>query len=168
MSTPDEDREVEGLKIYSYVSRLAESGATPGEIRQKLIEKGIDPKQATRLTDRLAATQAKKTIRARVTGLLAQGVAPDLIQPGLVKEGFDPAFVAEVVNSLLTERAREAKERREDPQRLWRLLGAGLVVLGIGLFIGNTTGAFPTFPYAGGILMGIGSLVSAMGWFRRP
>src|SRR6516225_4472444 len=79
MSTPDEDREVEGLKIYSYVSRLAESGATPGEIRQKLIEKGIDPKQATRLTDRLAATQAKKTIRARVTGLLAQGVAPDLI-----------------------------------------------------------------------------------------
>jgi hypothetical protein len=59
MSTPAESDEVQGLKVYSYISRLAESGATPLEIGQKLIEQGVDPHEATRLTDRLAASQAK-------------------------------------------------------------------------------------------------------------
>jgi hypothetical protein len=166
MSNPDERAEVQGLKVYAYVSRLAEHGATPVEIRQQLIEKGVDPQEATRLTDRLAATQAKRAIRVRATGLLIRGVAPDQVQSGLVQEGFDPALVAEEVSALLAERAREDKEWREDPPRLWRLFGAALVVVGVGVYIGNTTGAFPTLPYPGGVLMGIGGLVSALGWLR--
>jgi hypothetical protein len=75
--------------------------------------------------------------------------------------------VADEVSALLADRARAETEQGEDPRRLWRLLGAALAVAGVGLYIGNKTGAFPTFPYAGGMLMGIGALVSAMGWLRR-
>jgi hypothetical protein len=166
MTPRHESAEVQGLQVYAYVTRLAESGATPDEIRQNLIEKGVDEREASRLADRIAASEAKKKIRARAISLLDQGVTPDQIQPQLGQEGFAQALVAEEVNSLLTTRAREEAERREDPRRLWRMLGAALVVAGVALYIGNRTGAFPTFPYAGGILMGFGSLVSAMGWLR--
>jgi hypothetical protein len=166
MTPRHESAEVQGLRVYAYVSRLAESGATPDEIRQKLIEKGVDAQEARRRADRLAASEAKKQIRARAISLLAQGVTSDQIQAQLGQQGFAQALVAEEVNALLTERAREEAERREDPRRLWRLLGAALLVAGVALYIGNKTGAFPTFPYAGGILMGVGALVSAMGWLR--
>jgi hypothetical protein len=166
VSIPNENADVQGLKVYTYISGLAESGATPAEIRQKLIGKGVDPQEANRLADRVAASEAKKKIRARAISLLAQGVPPEQIRLGLVKEGFEQALVAEEVNVVLAETARAETEGREDPRRLWRLLGALLIVVGGGLYIGNTTGIFPTFPFAGGIVMFIGCLVSAMGWLR--
>ena len=118
MSTPDENAEVQGLKVYAYVSRLAESGATPAEIQQKLIGKGVDPQEASRLADRLAASQAKKQIRTRARNLLAEGIPPDEIQARLAQEGFGPALVAEEVTGLVTETARAESEWREDPRRL--------------------------------------------------
>jgi len=166
MNSPDDGAELQGLKVYAYVSRLAKNGATFIEIRQKLVEKGVDAQEAARLTDRMAAYQAKKEIRARAISLLARGVPHDQIKPGFVQEGFDQPNVAEVVNALLEERAREEREGREDPWRLWLLIGAVLVVIGAGLNIGFRTDAFPTISYAGRILMGIGELVFTMGWLR--
>jgi hypothetical protein len=167
MSTPDESAEVQGLKVYGYVSRLAESGATPAEIQQKLIEKGVAPRDAARLMDRLAVAQVKRDIRVRASNLLDQGVPPDQVHSGLVQEAFDPAIVAEQTNAVITERALADREWKEDPRRLWLLLGAALIVVGVGVYLGNKTGAFPTVPFAGGILMGVGAVVSAMGRFRR-
>jgi hypothetical protein len=166
MSTPDESADVQGLKVYGYIARLAEKGATPAEIREKLIGEGVDPQEASRLADRLATSQAKKQLRGRAGNLLAQGVSPDQIQFRLIQEGFGQALVAEEVSRLLAQTARAEADEREDPRRLWRLLGAVLIVAGGGLFIGNTTGIFPTFSYAGDIVMFIGALVSAMGWLR--
>jgi hypothetical protein len=166
MSTNEENVEVQGLKVYAYISRLAESGETPAEIQQKLIGKGVDPQEASRLADRLAASQAKKQIRARASNLLAGGMPPDEIQARLAQEGFSPALVAEEVTGLVAEMARAESEWREDPRRLWRLFGALLIVVGGGLFIGNMTGILPTFPFAGGTVMFIGGLIFAMGRFR--
>jgi hypothetical protein len=42
-------------------------------------------------------------------------------------------------------------------------LGGGITVLGIALFIGNTTGRFPTFPFAGFLAMTVGGGILAMG-----
>jgi hypothetical protein len=45
------------------------------------------------------------------------------------------------------------------------LMGVGglIFVIGCGLFLGNTTGKFVSFPYAGYITMGIGGAIFAFG-----
>jgi hypothetical protein len=42
-------------------------------------------------------------------------------------------------------------------------LGSVLFIIGIGLFIGNITDLFPTFPFAGFISMTIGGLLFGVG-----
>lgn len=42
-------------------------------------------------------------------------------------------------------------------------VGALIVVVGVGLWLGNMTGKFPTFPYAGYITIGIGGAIFAFG-----
>jgi hypothetical protein len=46
------------------------------------------------------------------------------------------------------------------------LIGIGAVVTAIGGFLwwGNMSGNFPTFPYAGYIVMGIGGALGGLGW----
>jgi hypothetical protein len=39
------------------------------------------------------------------------------------------------------------------------VIGAIILIIGIILLIGNVTGWWPTFPYAGFITMGLGSLI---------
>jgi hypothetical protein len=162
MSTPKENAEVQGLKVYGYIARLADTGATPAEIQEKLIGKGVDSQEASRLADRLATSQAKKQIQTRAGNLLAQGVPPDQIQRRLIQEGYSQALVEEV-NRLLAETARAEAEGRDDPRRLWRILGAVLIVVGWGLAIGNVSGIFPTLSDAGGSVIFLGTLLSAMG-----
>src|SRR5262245_50998413 len=53
MTPRHESAEIQG-QVYVYVSRLAESGATPDEIRQKLIEKGVASLRAWRTSIILA------------------------------------------------------------------------------------------------------------------
>jgi hypothetical protein len=61
-----------------------------------------------------------------------------------------------------------------DPEQRYRLAkpgsgvplvgcGALIFLLGVGLFIGNVTGLFPTFPFAGFIAMTVGSLLFGAG-----
>jgi hypothetical protein len=45
----------------------------------------------------------------------------------------------------------------------YRALGALVFVVGVGLFVGNVTGAFPSFPCAGFLVMGLGSLIWKVG-----
>jgi hypothetical protein len=40
-----------------------------------------------------------------------------------------------------------------------KFIGTLVILVGIGLFIGNVTGVFPTFSYAGFITMGVGGLI---------
>lgn len=42
-------------------------------------------------------------------------------------------------------------------------VGALIVVVGVALWLGNMTGKFPTFPYAGYITIGIGGAIFAFG-----
>lgn len=152
--------------MYSYVSRLRQNGAAPEEIQQKLIEAGVGPQEASALVDRLLAHEATQEIHTRAARLLREGVPAAELQARLVAEGFGAELVDPVVKDLLEERAREQKDREETPGPILRVFGAVLVVLGVGLLIGNRTGVFPTFPFAGAITMGIGALIFAIGQYR--
>jgi hypothetical protein len=43
------------------------------------------------------------------------------------------------------------------------VLGSLIIVVGLGLFLGNITGLFPTFPFAGYLTIGLGGLVLSAG-----
>jgi RecX family len=163
MKTPDDSSNVDGLRVYAYVSRLHENGSAPGEIQQKLIEKGIDAQRASALVDRLIASEAKKKIRARAARLLSEGTPTEELLAKLIEAGFDGEMVAPVIEGFLEERKRNEQERKDDPKALWRIMGVGLLVVGFCLAVGNRSGLFPTFSYAGTIFMGIGFLVFMMG-----
>lgn len=46
------------------------------------------------------------------------------------------------------------------------LMGVGgiIFVAGVGLFLGNVTGMFISFPYAGYVTMLVGGAIAAFGW----
>jgi hypothetical protein len=46
------------------------------------------------------------------------------------------------------------------------LMGVGgiIFVIGVGLFLGNVTGKFISFPYAGYITMLVGGAIAGFGW----
>lgn len=55
-------------------------------------------------------------------------------------------------------------ERSDRPPSAGAVLLAGvgtlIILLGVGLLIGNVTGVFPTFPFAGFIVMTIGGVIA--------
>src|SRR5690242_9520477 len=108
MQTPSEESgELDGLRVYAYVSRLRADGAAPPDIERKLIEKGLDPERARALVNRLLAAEEKDEIRARAARLLSQGTPAEELQTRLLKQGLDGALVATVVEELLRERKRD-------------------------------------------------------------
>ena len=82
------------------------------------------------------------------------------------------------VQQKVADRAAESK----GPEEAWTivaavgptLVGLAVYVAGADLYIGNTTGQHPTFPYAGCITSNIGGFVLVVGlvalkeWFTGP
>jgi uncharacterized membrane protein len=89
---------------------------------------------------------------------LDQGNFPDVVKERLVRRGVDKTTASAVVDDILA-RFRAAEQEGQGTRLLLRFLGILVFVVGIVLFIGNVTGAFPTFPFAGFIVMSIGGLI---------
>lgn len=166
MSSDRPGDDVQGIKVYSFIARLVENGATPAEIRERLIEAGVGLHNADRLTERLAHAQLKEKLRTQAATLLACGIAPDQLLPMLMEKGFPQQMAAEQVANLVTEQIADDKQARESPSRQWRMMGGILLVVGLVLFIGNRSGLFPTFPFSGGLTMFVGAIALLMGWFN--
>src|SRR5262249_23227629 len=113
MQTPEESPEAEGrrvyVRIYPYACRLRDEGPSPEEIRQKLVEAGLDPQEAEAFVKHLATYEAKRTIRVRAAGLLGGGTPAEEVRTTLVGQGFDAHLVAQVVGGLLEDRSRQEK-----------------------------------------------------------
>jgi len=167
LESQDESADVSGLKIYLFVSKLLENGATPAEIEHQIVQKGIDPREAAELVRRLGAYQTKKDIQTRAAHLLDQGATPHAVASELVQAGYEPETVKMLVQLLIAERAKEKRESRWDETFVLRVMGIILILAGGLLVFGNRTGMFPTFPYLGTVLFGIGILLVLMGEYRR-
>jgi hypothetical protein len=57
--------------------------------------------------------------------------------------------------------AKTAPEEQAETGIGFKLVGGAVFVLGVVLFLGNRSGALPTFPYAGYLVMGIGATIWA-------
>jgi hypothetical protein len=144
---------------YRALNRLLAAGVPYEALAAALVREGVAPDTAERLATRAAAREAVERARGRAATLLGQGLEPAEAERRLVSEGYQPDAAAEAV---LAERSAGARAREAGSEEDWRWgLWTGIVVfaLGVVLAIGNNTGIFASFPYAGRIFMGVGTLV---------
>ena len=160
---PETPNETEGLRIYSYVQSLKDQGASPESIQAELVKKGVAPEEAAALIRRILERDKKLQIRHLAEPLVKEGVQAEEIGHMLTAKGFDSLSVASVVKDLVEERNRTRQEERGDPRPFYRILGIVLIVVGFALMLGNLSGLFPTFSYAGTFTLGLGAAIYVVG-----
>jgi hypothetical protein len=139
---------------YEEAALLMSQGQPPEAVRQRLIGKGLDPQAATAVVNDLIL----KALYAQADFLLKLGNSPEEARRKLVEAGVSEQVASAVVANAPSY-ARKARGHSGAGNALHLLLGVLIFMLGIGLWIGNRTGLFPTFPFAGFIVMAIGSVV---------
>ena len=136
-------------------SDLFDHGASIQEVEAQLVERGVPRSD---LEDLINKSLEKWFVRAIV--LLHQGESRDSISWTLAREGLHPDLA-----SLLAVRVGAEDEAGTDmdlgTRILIRAVGFLFFVAGLGLVIGNRTGAFVTFPFAGFLVILFGAMISS-------
>ena len=94
--------------------------------------------------------------------MLKNGVSPREAEQRLVGRGIEPQVAKAVIDTLLSN-AQVQAPRAGGGGVVLQFLGGLIFVVGMGLLIGNVTRLFPTFPYAGTIVMIIGGAIIGAG-----
>jgi hypothetical protein len=141
-----------------FAVNLLNTGASPEEVRGKLIERGLDQATAVALVHKLLT----RAIYAEAAAMLNAGASPTQAEQRLVDKGLEPQGAKAVIADLLAHAQVRARQAGGGSLGL-QFLGGLIFVVGIGLFLGNKTGLFPTFPFAGFIVMGVGGAIVGVG-----
>lgn len=135
-------------------------GASPDEVRQMLVARGIDAQYAADFVQKTLRRAAFDESKA----LYDEGASEAEVVNHLIKSGLSPEAAEGAAGAASFSRA----------MRRWPLLsvvagvalvGLGAVVAFLGLILrdGNRTGRFVTFPYAGGATIVVGTCVASIG-----
>jgi hypothetical protein len=141
-----------------FAVHLLNRGASPEEAQTKLVESGLDPGTAMDLVRQLFI----QAIYADAAALLNSGVSPNVAEQRLVEKGLEPKVAKAVIDDLLAHPQVRAGQAGGGGLAM-QFLGGLIFAVGICLFIGNVTGIFRTFPFAGFIVMGIGGAIMGAG-----
>ncbi len=133
---------------------LLNKGEAAETVHGKLVERGMPQEVATGLLNDLF----EQAVYNDAVILLNQGHSPDQVKRQLIEKGLGQSVAASVVDDILA-RNQAPQSEGTVTQMLLQVLGAVVFVVGIGLVIGNQTGMFPTFPFAGFIAMVIGGAI---------
>jgi hypothetical protein len=131
-----------------FASELLKAGLAPEAVQQKLIERGL----STDLAAKALEAVAEQDLLAESFSRLMEGQRPEAVKEFLVGRGMSP-FVADEV---LQEQVAQIQSMRPGPGPIRKVIGGLVVGLGVLLWLGNMTGVFPTFPFAGIIVIIIG------------
>ena len=141
-----------------FAVNLLNNGTSPEEVQGKLVERGLDQATAAAIVRDLLI----QAIYADAAAMLNSGVSPKQAEQRLVDKGLEPQTAKAVIDDLLAH-AQVQAQQADGGGLVRQLLGGLIFVVGIGLCIGNMTGIFPTFPFAGFIVMGIGGAIFRAG-----
>src|SRR5262249_12420701 len=98
-----------------------------------------------------------QSVYTEAVDLLNKGLSAEKVKQQLVAKGLQQQTASGVVEDILEQNRHPPPEAQESVKgMLLKLVGGVVFVVGIGLFFGHVSGAFPTFPYAGFVVMGIG------------
>jgi|GEM_PF-1522861 len=143
---------------YQLAATLLAEGRTTDEVRQTLVEQ-------QHLTGDEAATVTREIllhmIGEQARNRLANGDPAGDVEQSLREMRFD----AEAATAIVTHAQQHLTTSSEAPSRSngAALLGGVVTVAGALLLIGNISGFFPTFPYAGFLTMLAGGAISSLG-----
>ena len=136
------------------------------EVRGRLLEQGM-PEEAA---DEVIKDLLERSIFRDAAALLIEGFAPVGVKKRLIEKGLDRETATAVVDQLFIQIAamlalNQPAEAVEDSGSalFLRIFGGIVVVIGIGLFLGNVTGLFPTFPLAGYLTILAGAGIYGIG-----
>ncbi len=135
-----------------FVGRRLGEGAAPADVRDELVARGIDPSTAAAVV----REQYLLAVYGIGAAMLDGGETPVRTEQRLLEMGLEPHAARLVVRDLL---ARARMRTRPPASRGLALLLLGFLVMtiGAGLWAGNVSGLFPTFPFAGYLVMGAGA-----------
>lgn len=132
-------------------AELLGSGLPADAARARLVERGMTPG----LAEEAIRQAAHRELYAEAVAMLTGGARPDAVKAMLLERGVSP-FVSD---EIIQEAVAEVEASRPGPGPIRKVIGGVVVALGVGLWIGNMTGAFRTFPFLGFIVILIGLAV---------
>jgi hypothetical protein len=150
-----------------FAALMLESGASSKDALAQLVERGVAPEIAAAC----ARDLSNRAVHSQAADLVLKGLSPREAAERLVERGIEPDVAATAVRNVLNpppargEPIEHAEPARSDGGIL-QLFGLLVFVIGVGLFIGNVTRVFPTFPFAGFLVMTIGGLLWRSGGSR--
>lgn len=137
-----------------FAANLFNQGETAETVQAKLVERGMPPEAANALLYKLLM----QTVYTDAINLLNAGHGPQQVKQKLVEKGVREQTACAVVDDIVAQN-RTATSQAGGGKPLLQFLGTIVFVIGIGLLIGNITRIFPTFPFAGFIVMFIGGAI---------
>src|SRR5262245_28038140 len=146
--------------LYAHAEASLGRGAAPAELEGQLAGCGLHPQEAASVVRDLVA---RREPYVRATELLDGGASRDETHRRLVETGLDPGVATWVIDEVQRARSGEAAAREGSGLTA---VGAVVFFVGLGLMFGNITGLFPTFPFAGFLTTGLGSLLMSVGQGR--
>ena len=100
----------------------------------------------------------------RTRDMIAKGENPDEVKKQLVNWGLTEESAKTFVEAISKEEKGSKKDARAELVGLY--VAAPIMFIGVLLIIGNRTGIFPTFPFAGFLVIILGIIVgSIVGYF---
>ena len=145
--------------LFAHAADMLNRRRPPESVESKLLATGLDAQTASAFVNDFVARRAPYD---RAAELLESGAAPEQVHQELVKSGLDDQTAATVVHYSVQFREHAHRERESAPARITlSVIGVLLLLAGVVLFVGNRTGAMPTFPFAGFIVMGVGGALVA-------
>lgn len=153
MNQPTETRQSSQENIDFAVDLLNRAESVES-VHGKLVERRLSEEVAASLLNELFL----QAVYNDAVGLLNQGHSPDGVKKILTEKGLKESVAVFVVDDILA-RHRSAQKKGEAARFLRSFFGAVVFGVGMLLFLGNITGAFPSFPFAGFIVMSIGGAI---------
>lgn len=138
-----------------FAAGLLGQGEPIDTVRAKLGDRGLTQANVDAVIEQVYVRQ----VYADAAGMLQQGQPPEQVKQALVARGLSPENASTVVENLLNPEGSGGSGGT--PVR--QIIGGIIVVVGIGLWIGNMTGVFPTFPFAGILTIIVGSVIAGSG-----
>ena len=138
-----------------FAAGLLGQGESTDAVKAKLGERGLTQANVDAVIEQVYV----RAVYADAAGMLQQGQPPEQVKQALVARGLSPENASTVVDNLLTPEGGGGSGGVPFRQ----IIGGLIVVVGIGLWIGNMTGVFPTFPFAGILTIIVGSVIAGSG-----